>query len=200
MDAFSLLARADLDPDQRRLYDSMSDGALRWADENGFEAQTTDGRFIGPFNPSLLHPQLTEPFLRLQAAEEAHTTIDERTRQVIILSVGAIWNAPYELYAHSAVARAAGLGDDAIDTLVSGGLPQQLSGSEKLAHRLARQLSTEHRLDDDLYADAARNFGAKGILDIVLLVGIYDTVCGILSAFAIPAPEPAARKQSHAIT
>ena len=39
----------------------------------------------------------------------AYTSLDERVRQVIVLTVGAIWHADYELYAHAAVARKAEL-------------------------------------------------------------------------------------------
>jgi 4-carboxymuconolactone decarboxylase len=40
-----------------------------------------------------------------QAAEGRHTTLSAREREVVILAVGAVWHAPYELYSHSATAR-----------------------------------------------------------------------------------------------
>lgn len=32
-------------------------------------------------------------------------------------------------------------------------------------------------------------FGTQGITDMLFLIGAYQTVCGLLSAFEIPAPE-----------
>lgn len=183
-----LFARDSLAPARRKLFDQMMDEVIPWADSAGFLARTDDGEFIGPFNPALLNPATGTAFLELQFTEETHTSLSQRTRQVIILTVGAVWQAPYELYAHSAVARQAGLSDDAVRTLASGGLPDDLSRQEAVAHRVARALSVEHHLDDALYREAEDLFGPAGVMDIVTLAGIYHTVCAILNTFAIPAP------------
>ena len=43
-------------------------------------------------------------------------------------------------------------------------------------------------VDDELYCEAEKLLGANGIMDAVILTGIYHTVCAILNAFEIPAP------------
>ncbi len=111
----------------RKLYDDIDSTMVRWADAIHFQSKTDDGRLIGPFNPVLFSPQIASRFLALQQAEQQHTTLSDRIRQVVILTVGAVWNAPYELYAHSAAARHAGIPEDAIRTLAAGGLPNILS-------------------------------------------------------------------------
>jgi 4-carboxymuconolactone decarboxylase len=184
-----LTDRATLDDAARGLFDHITATEVAWARRSGFDATTADGRLIGPFNPSQLNPHLAAAFLQLQAAEQHHTSLDERTRQVVILTVGSVWRAPYELYAHSAVARHAGLSEPVIADLVAGREPDALTEDQRTAHRLSRALSTAHRVDDALYDDAAHRFGAGGIFDITVLAGIYHTVCGILNAFAIPAPD-----------
>ncbi|MBV9351755.1 MAG: carboxymuconolactone decarboxylase family protein [Mycobacterium sp.] len=151
----------------------MSATAVPWAQRSGFAATDPDGRLIGPFNPS---------------AEQEHTSRDERVHQVVILTVGAVWQAPYELYAHSAVARHAGLSEAVIAQLAGGAEPDELTDAQTAAHRLARQLSTGHRVDDAVYDHAEQIFGAAGVADITVLAGIYHTVCAILTAFAVPAP------------
>jgi 4-carboxymuconolactone decarboxylase len=93
------------------------------------------------------------------------------------LKVGRAWQAPYELYAHCAAGRHAGLSDDAVRILADGGLPEDLSEVETSAHRVARALSVKHRLDETLYRDALCLFGPDGLMDLVVLVGIYQTVC-----------------------
>ena len=108
---------------------------------------------------------------------------------MVILTVGAVWRAPDQLYAHSAVARHAGLPETVIAELADGGEPDQLTDAQQAAHRLARQRSTNHQVDDAVYSHAEQIFGAAGLFDITMLVGIYQTVCAILNAFAIPAPK-----------
>lgn len=115
--------------------------------------------------------------------------LDERTRHVVILTVGAGWQDPYGLYTRAAVARHAGLSEPLVAELATGGLPDALTNAEKTAHRLARALSTTHHVDDHLHQHAEQTFDAAGVFEITVLAGIYHTVCGILNAFAIPAPD-----------
>jgi 4-carboxymuconolactone decarboxylase len=175
---------------QRQLFDHMMTSVVPVADKAGFQSTTADGLLIGPFNPCLLAPAIAAQFLQLQFTEQQHTSLSERVRQVVILTVGTVWRADYELYAHSAAARRAGLPDAAIETVVDGGVPDELTKSERIAHRVAEQLSTSHRVDDGLYRAAEEAFGAAGVMEIATLVGIYHTVCAVLNVFDVPAPEP----------
>ncbi|WP_433207372.1 carboxymuconolactone decarboxylase family protein [Nocardia sp. CA-107356] len=111
-----------------------------------------------------------------------------RTREVVILAIGAVWQADYELYAHSVAARKVGISDDAIRVLGTGGIPDDLSEDETIAAEVTRQISTHHRVDETLYRQAESRFGKKGLTDIANLIGIYHTVCTTLSLFEIPAP------------
>ncbi len=185
-----LLPYHTLTAQQQSLFDEMAYTVIPWADASSFLAQDSEGRFIGPFNPALLHPELAKSFIELQFAEGEHSVLSERIRQVIILTVGSVWRADYELYAHSAVARHAGLAEDVVNSLVAGETPHGLLPEELIVHRITRQLTLERRIDDNLYQIAEDGFGHQGVLDIVILVGIYQTVCGLLSAFEIPAPSP----------
>ncbi len=116
-----------LDAPQRELFDYLRRRVVPWADAAGFRSTTADGKFIGPFNATLRSPTVAGAFLELQASEERHTSLSDRVRQVVILAVGAVWAADYEIYAHSAVARHCGIPDDAIRRLAAGTLPDTLS-------------------------------------------------------------------------
>jgi 4-carboxymuconolactone decarboxylase len=177
-----------LDADQRKLHDWLTEVAVPWAHDAKFQANTATGRLIGPFNPALLTPAISSAFLDLAVAEQRSTSLSKRSREVIILTVGAVWRAPYELYAHCAVARHVGLPDEVVRTLADGGLPTSLTEAERVAHRVARALSVEHRLDEPLYLEATATLGAEGVMEAAVLTGIYHTVCAILNAFEIPAP------------
>ena len=181
---------ATLTDEQRGLFDLMMNTMVPWAGQVPFQSTTADGRLIGPFNPALINPQTATKFLELQFAEQLNTSLDERVRQVIVLTVGAIWGADYELYAHAAVARQAGLSESAIRALVGGGVPGDLTEREQLAQRVTRQLCVDHRLDDELYNEAEKAFGTLGLIDITSLIGVYHGVCITLTTFAVPAPGP----------
>ncbi|HUO39555.1 MAG TPA: carboxymuconolactone decarboxylase family protein [Mycobacterium sp.] len=179
----------DLVGPQRELFDKMTSTVVPWADDTGFHSTTDDGRFIGPFNPALLNPAMTSAAAELLLGEREHTSLSARLREVVILAVGAVWQSDYELYAHTAAARKVGISEDAIRVLVSGGIPENLSKDERIAAELARQLSTTHRVDETLYRQAENAFGTKGLTDMVILIGIYHTVCATLNLFEIPTPQ-----------
>jgi 4-carboxymuconolactone decarboxylase len=187
-----LLDPKELAPAQAKLYQVMDNTLIAWANESGFVVKTRDGKFIGPFNPSLYSPGITAGFSEFMDAEPKNTKLDKSTRQVVILTVGAVWNSPYELYAHSLEARKVGLPEGAIQALASGESPQGLSSNELVAHRFARQLTAEHRVDDDLYRKAKQAFGEEGLVDMIYLIGIYHVTCALLNGFEIPAPISAA--------
>jgi 4-carboxymuconolactone decarboxylase len=180
---------AALNPAQQEIFDRMASRIVPWANDARFQSTSADGRLIGPFNPALLNPAIAAPFLDFQFAEQVHTSLSDRVREVVILAVGAAWQADYELYAHLALARKAGLSDEAARTLVAGGLPSELTENETIALLLTRQLSKSHQVDESLYRDAENRFGTKGLIDIAFLIGIYHTVCATLTMFAIPTPE-----------
>jgi 4-carboxymuconolactone decarboxylase len=184
-----LLNPLALSAQQRDLYDRINATFGKWSDSIHFQSKTDNGSLIGPFNPILYSPGISSSFLGLHDAEERHTSLDERVRQVVILSVGAVWKSDYELYAHSAAARKAGISASAIRTLATGGLPDDLSEREKVAQRYARQFSAEHRVDANLYSAAVHAFGERGVVDLTYLIGIYHITCGLLNSFDIPAPE-----------
>jgi 4-carboxymuconolactone decarboxylase len=183
-----LLDPSQLSSAQRESYERLASTMVPFADSVGFQTKTSDGRLIGPFNPALYSPGVSAGFGDFMEAEATSTSLDNRVRQVVILIVGAVWNSPYELYAHSAEARHAGLPDEVIEALVAGQLPAQLSDDEKLAARFAQQLTAERRVDAALYAEAERAYGQRALVDLTLLVGFFHTTCALLNAFEIPAP------------
>ena len=183
-----LLDPHELSAAQKKTYDTLSTTMVPWARSAGFKAANGDGTLVGPFNCILWSPEITDSCLALQGAEQKHTTLTDRVRQVVILTVGAVWQCDYERYAHEAVARKAGLPEDAIRALASGKPAPGLSGEEQLAQHFARQITTEHQVDDDLYGQAEAAFGPRGIVDMLYLAGCYDTISSMLNTFRVPAP------------
>jgi 4-carboxymuconolactone decarboxylase len=183
-----LVNPAALTDDQQGLVDLLSNTLVAGVNSVGAQAATDDGRLIGPFNPALYSPAISAKFVELQMFELMHTSLPERVRQVVILAVGAGWRADYELYAHSAAARAAGISEHAVKALANGEIPDELTEDEKIAGRLALQLTSTHRVDDALYREAEKAFGKQGLVDMATLIGAYHGVCTTLTLFDVPAP------------
>jgi 4-carboxymuconolactone decarboxylase len=82
---------------QREVFDTVMSTWVSWSDDAGLEATTKDGRLIGPFNAFLLRPEVATKFLEFAAAAATHMTLSQRTREAVIIAVGAVWAADYEL-------------------------------------------------------------------------------------------------------
>ena len=183
-----LLDPATFNTDQTKLHAYLDEKILPWARKTGFQAETVAGQVVGPFNPMLYSPLIGRASLELTATEQAHTALGKRVREVVILSVGAVWKTPYELYAHTAAGKAAGLDQPTIAALVAGKTPETLSADERLAQDLTHRLVTEHRVDQALYTQAVAAFGEKGLVDLLFLIGGYLTTCLLLNTFMVPVP------------
>ena len=183
-----LLKVDELDHDQKKLHAAITDKLVSWAKESGFQADTSDGSLIGPFNPMLYSPRVSQGEIAFLQAEQEHTALGKTVREVVILTVGVIWGAAYELYAHAAVGRKSGLSPEVIAALTAGETPEALSIEESVAHEFTRNLVANHRVDQELYLRAVETLGEKGIVDLIYLAGNYMTVSALLNAFEVPVP------------
>lgn len=195
----SLLSPDSLLAAQKKLYDQLQATAIVWAAKEGFEAETESKEIIGPFNAMLRAPEIATALLGVVSALKEHTVLSQKVQQVIILTVGAIWKADYELYAHKIVARNAGIEEAAIEALAKGQSSDGLSEEENLAHRFTKQLATVHQIDNNLYQQAIETFGQNGVMDMLVLTGQYMIISSMLNTFAVPAPASEVRgyKSNH---
>jgi 4-carboxymuconolactone decarboxylase len=182
-----LLACEELDPLQMRLRDELVQTRVRDAADAGYRVQLPDGRLIGPFNAYLHSPEVGLA-LRQWAIAIDSSGLAAEVREVAILTVGFVWQSDFEIYAHAAEARRVGVPDGAIDAILSGRPPDGLSRPATIAHRLARSLMVDHRVDDTLYREATTVFDTTSLIALVSLVGRYMTTAAILACFEVPIP------------
>ena len=186
-----LLKPSDLDAIQKEARAGLV--ASRGADAAaaGFTMELPGGELIGPFNAYLHVPPIFRALRDWMAAIQEYG-LPEDVQQVAILTVGAAWRSDYEVYAHAAEARHAGVPDSAIEAILDGVPPIDLSPAADVAHRLALALAVDHAVDDALYAEAQAAFSTEQLIALVTLVGRYMNTAAILAAFRVPVPpEPA---------
>ena len=105
---------------------------------------------------------------------------------VAILVVGARFKAAYELYAHAAVAGAAGLSAAKIATLCAGVCPPDLAADEACAFEVTTALLDGGVLPGPTYQAARERFGQPALNELVFWVGLYASVSITLNAFDVP--------------
>jgi 4-carboxymuconolactone decarboxylase len=179
-----------LTPEQAHVRDRLIASRGAQAAAAGFAMTTPDGRLIGPFNAYLRMTPIAEALLDWAAAIREYP-LPEDVQQVAILTVGVVWDSAFEVYAHVAEARHAGVPADAIDAICAGRTPGGLAPGASIAYDLTKALAQQHRVDDELYARALQHFGEGCLLALVNLIGRYINTAAILACFAVPVPAPA---------
>src|ERR1700679_2309423 len=133
-----LCAPADLTAEQKPLYDDMRKGIA--SNFNAFKVEREDGALMGPWNPWLHEPEIGKAIWDLTMTMTAKASLADNVRQIVILVVGARFDAAYEIYAHIAVAEKEGMTEERLATLVANLKPSDLSPAESVAFDFAYAL------------------------------------------------------------
>jgi alkylhydroperoxidase family enzyme len=182
-----LIAPADLTPEQKPLYDDMRKGIA--SNFNAFKVEREDGALMGPWNPWLHEPGIGKAIWDLTLAMTANASLKDNVRQIAILTVGARFDAAYEIYAHIAVAEVEGMKPERLATLVANLKPNDLAPDESIAFDVAYALVRGGVLPEPLYRLAVDTFGQHGANELIYLVGLYSLVSVTLNGFNVPTPE-----------
>jgi 4-carboxymuconolactone decarboxylase len=182
-----LIAPADLTPEQKPLYEDMKKGIA--GNFNAFVTLREDGALMGPWNPWLHEPGIGNAIWDLTLAMTANASLPDPIRQVVILVVGARFDAAYEIYAHIAVAEREGMTEERLATLVANLKPTDLSAQESIAFDVAYALVRGGTLPEPLYRLCVKTFGQHGCNELIYLVGLYAMVSTTLNGFNVPVPE-----------
>jgi 4-carboxymuconolactone decarboxylase len=168
---------ASLSPEGRMLYNQLV---------------SKRGRIDGMYRSLLNHPELTHrvsdlgAFLRFGSG-----SLPAQVRELIILWLAREVKAAYEWVKHEPPARAAGLSDPAIEALRAGREPPGLDETQRTAIAVARCALELRDIPGDLQAQCIDQVGMFGLIELVILVGFYRMIAGVIFAFDVPLPEGA---------
>ena len=162
------LTRADLDDEGKAVYDEIvGDGPV----------PTT-----GPVSMSLYSPKVALAFNDLNGFLRYNGDLSPRHTEVAICVAAFEIKQQYEYSAHEPAALRYGAPQAVIDTIKYDREPVGLSPEETVIIQVGRQIMREHKLDSELYAEAVRLFGRKGLVELVTVMGDYVMVGMVLTA------------------
>jgi alkylhydroperoxidase family enzyme len=138
---------------------------------------------------SLYSPRIAQVFSDLNGYLRYNGVLSPRFTEVAILVAAWEIEQQYEYSAHEPAALMYGAPQAVIDTIKYDREPEDLSPEETLIIRLGRALLREHKVDAELYAEAERLFGRRGIVELVTVMGDYVMVGMILTTIDQQLPE-----------
>jgi alkylhydroperoxidase family enzyme len=118
-------------------------------------------------------------------------------RELCILRLGTIKNAPYEFAEHVAISARAGVTDDDRVAIVAGEL-DRFGDDVRAAIVLVERLATGDDWTADDWRDARSRFGDDGAVELVLLAGMYGGLVPMLTRALGLDPEDARHPTTEA--
>lgn len=166
-----------LDPEQRRVHDSIVSGPR--------------GAVQGPLRVWLQSAEMADRAQALGAFCRFGTSLPPRLSELAILVTGAFWQAPFEWHAHAPLALGAGLEPAAVEAIRTGGTPRFGHEDEAAVYAFASELTQRRRVSDATYRRAVELLGIKAVVELVGILGYYTLISMTIVAFDVPLPADA---------
>jgi 4-carboxymuconolactone decarboxylase len=147
------------------------------------------GGLRGPFEAWLRSPGLADHAQQLGAYCRFGAALPEDVKELAILLTGKHWKAQFEFWAHSRLARAAGLAEEVIEAVRTGARPALARDDLSTAYEVVTEYFGTNRLSRTTYDLALKTFGERGLVDLIGIVGYYGLVSMTLNVFEVAVPE-----------
>lgn len=147
------------------------------------------GRIVGPYPAWLQSPQLARRIRGVSEYIRFQSSLPKRLSELAILIAGRHWKAEFEFYAHSRLARQAGVEEPIIAALAAGQRPELSDPDDVAVYDVCSELLATRRVSDATYARAVERLGLRAVVEVVATIGYYSLVSLTLNAFEIPLPE-----------
>ena len=168
MERFPVLGKAELDSEQRALWDELTLGP------RGFYTGGPDAeRLPDLYNAWLQFPELGEAMLRLGDALRARTELPGRLRELVVLTTSAILGARVEFDFHVPFARNEGLSDALIDAIGKGETPPFADDAEKAVYEANVQLLRSAAMTPETRDAVIGAIGYRGLMQLIAAVTLY---------------------------
>jgi 4-carboxymuconolactone decarboxylase len=169
------LKRDDLNDEGKAIYDKI--------------VGTGPAPTTGPVALSLYSPKIAQVFSDLNGFLRYNGDLSPRHTEVAI--VAATWEIQqqYEYSAHEPSALRYGAPQAVIDTIKFNREPVGLSPEETMIIKLSRAIMRDHKVSSELYAEAVKLFGRKGLVELVTVMGDYVMVGMVMTAIDQHLPE-----------
>ncbi len=167
-------------------YDALTDRQKQVHDKI---ASGPRGLVQGPLAVWLNRPELADCAQALGQYCRYDSSLPPRLSELAILTTGRFWGSEFEWAVHKPIALKAGVSVEIVEAIRTKNEPVFIREDEAVVFQFAKNLHTEHRVDDALYARAVSVLGADNVVDLVGLLGYYTLISMTINAFQVPLPD-----------
>lgn len=174
---------ADVDPESLSRLRALTRDDLAAEDQAVWDLVNGDNRpLTGPAAVSMHSPKVAEVFHLLNQYLRFQGILEPRDYEVAIMQAAWEFEQAYEWSAHEGASRRLGIPDLVIDTIKYDRDPTGIGGTDELIIRFARALLRDHEVSSEMYAAVVEEFGERGMVDLVTIMGDYIMVGMLMTA------------------
>jgi 4-carboxymuconolactone decarboxylase len=167
--------------------DELSPAQKAWADM--IAAPPRNAKFANPpYRAYIRNPELATRLTALSDYLRWNTALSPRLSEFAIIIAARQWTAQYEWFAHYPLAMKAGLEPKIAADLAAGNRPNGMREDEAAVYDLATELYRDKKVSDATYNAALKQFGERGVMDVIGIIGYYDLVSMTLITMQASAP------------
>jgi 4-carboxymuconolactone decarboxylase len=143
----------------------------------------------GPFNALLRSPDLGDRVQKVGEYVRFKTSLPQRLNEFAILITARHWTSQYEWQAHHVLAMKAGLSPAIADDIAAGRRPAAMQADEAAIYDFSRELLDRKHVSDARFDAVRAQFGERGVVDLIGVLGYYTMVSMLLNVDRYPLPE-----------
>ena len=130
----------------------------------------------GPFNAYARSPGLGVLLLQVSDFVRFNSSLPPRLSEFAIMITARQWSQLYEWRSHYPLAIKGGLDRQILVDLGAGKRPQGMKDDEAALYDFCIEMYRDKNISDATFKSAAAKFGERGIMDLIGIIGYYDTV------------------------
>jgi 4-carboxymuconolactone decarboxylase len=174
-DRFKPLSYDEMTPAQKTMIEHLLSGPRAGAN--------------GPFNVLLRSPEMGDLAQQFGAATRFKSSLPQRLYELAILVTARYWTSQYEWQAHHRSALQAGLSPAIADAIAEGKRPAVMQKDEEAVYNFSSELLNTKQVSDATFNAARNAFGERGVVDLIGVIGWYNTVSMLLNTDRYPVAE-----------
>jgi 4-carboxymuconolactone decarboxylase len=141
-----------------------------------------------PFRVYMRSPELATKLEAVSDYVRWGSGLQPRLTELAIMITARQWSSQWIWRGHYRAAVKGGLDPSVGTDIAAGKRPDKMKDDETILYNYATEMYRDKAVSDATYAAAVKQFGEKGLIDLVATMGYYDTVAMTLITAKAVAP------------
>jgi 4-carboxymuconolactone decarboxylase len=142
-----------------------------------------------PFKVYMRSPELANKLEAVSDYVRWGSGLEPRLTELAIMITARQWSNQWIWRGHYRAAVRGGLDPSVGADIAAGRRPEKLKGDEAILYNYATEMYRDKAVSDAIFGAAVKQFGEKGLIDLVATMGYYDTVAMTLITAKAVAPK-----------